>query len=274
MLDALAAEFMKFRGHKATWFLVWIYPIALIVIFVVAITVGMARHTLPPFPDTTLIWGMPKRADGRYLIAAFVAVVFAGEYGWNTWKLIVPHRSRTTLLASKYVVTITLLLLAYVLAAGITIIGFWAAHELIGGKFVPLTANALLHAHAQAALAALPPMLVTIAYTSLAAVLSRSTIAALVIGIAATSVEQLLYSLGPMLSMLFETVTRVLYQALPGYHLANLASWIGKDVALRVRFPVGEIVALHWTTSLAVISAWIVVLVAAALAIFRRQDIN
>ena len=40
-----------------------------------------------------LIWDVPDNAVGRYLICAFVAVVFAGEYGWNTWKLIVPHRA-------------------------------------------------------------------------------------------------------------------------------------------------------------------------------------
>jgi ABC-2 type transport system permease protein len=62
-------------------------------------------------------WDAPSSGLVRMLVGAFIAVVFAGEYGWNTWKLIVPHRSRTTLIAAKYVVSLGLLYAAFVAAA-------------------------------------------------------------------------------------------------------------------------------------------------------------
>jgi ABC-2 type transport system permease protein len=108
MLEALSAEALKMRTHKATWFLVWLFPIALSIVMLITIVAGMAGVDRPDEPgladwieDTTLIWFIPNNAIGRYLISAFVAVIFAGEYGWNTWKLIVPHRRRTSLIAAK-----------------------------------------------------------------------------------------------------------------------------------------------------------------------------
>ena len=62
-------------------------------------------------------WNVPAHPFGRYLLGAFVAVVFAGEYGWNTWKLIVPHRARNSLIAAKYVVALALLACGFALAA-------------------------------------------------------------------------------------------------------------------------------------------------------------
>ena len=99
MLEALSAEALKMRTHKATWFLVWLFPIAFTIIMLLMIGAGIAGVDKPEQPNlhswlenTTLIWFVPNNAVGRYLLCAFVAVVFAGEYGWNTWKLIVPHR--------------------------------------------------------------------------------------------------------------------------------------------------------------------------------------
>jgi hypothetical protein len=109
MFDAISAEALKLPRHEATWFLVWLYPIGFWVIFVAMIGVGMAG-TYPPgkstlsawLGDTAIPWSVPGHPVGRFLIAAYVGVVFAGEYGWNTWKLIVPHRSRSSLIAAKW----------------------------------------------------------------------------------------------------------------------------------------------------------------------------
>jgi hypothetical protein len=45
-------------------------------------------------------------------------------------------------------------------------------------------------------------------------------------------------------------------------------------VAERAPFPDGRVVALGWTTSLAVAAAWTVALAAGTFAAFKRQDIN
>ena len=284
MLNALAAEALKMRTHKATWFLVWLYPIAVTTIFLIAICAALAGFTQESqadpdaagwIADTTGIWLLPANSVGRFLIAAFVAVVFAGEYGWNTWKLIVPHRARTSLIAAKYALVFLLLAASFALTAALSLLGAWS-NDLANGDALPagITAGAIASAHGKAALAALAGSLVTIAYASFAAIVTRSTIAGLVVTIVAITLEQIVANFGPILSTRFPALVWPLFHILPGYHLGNLSSWIGEGQALSAEFPNGRAVALSWAMSLAVVAAWVVSLVAAAFAAFNRQDIN
>ena len=282
MLEALSAEALKMSRHKATWFLVWLYPIAFTLVLLIAIVAGLtgfddpASQTLADWvEDTAVIWFVPNNAMGRYLIAAFVAVVFAGEYGWNTWKLIIPHRSRTSLIAAKFALVVLLLAVAFTLAALLTIFLSWADNVLTGDTIpAGITAALLWDTHWRAALAAVPPVLVTLGYASLAAVLTRSMIAALVIAIVATTVEQIIFAYAVPMSVKFPGAIGFLYPTLPGYHLGNLSEWVREGQGLSVPFPAGNVVAFGWTTSVAVIAAWVLLLAGGALLAFRRQDIN
>jgi ABC-type transport system involved in multi-copper enzyme maturation permease subunit len=281
MLAAFSAEALKMRRHKATWFLVWLFPIAFTIIMLIGIAAGLAG-TEPPSPDTaanwmndtSMIWYVPGNSFGRVLIAAFVAVVFAGEYGWNTWKLIVPHRSRTSLIAAKFALVLGLYAIAFLLTALITLALSWLNNVASSNPLPPgITAAGLWEVHWKAALAALPVFLITVGYASLAAILTRSTIAATVIAFIATTAEQLLFTFGALLAAKFPALVTPLYHALPGYHLANVANWISTGTVLARPLP-GTMVAHDWTVSLAVLALWLAVLAGGALFAFRRQDIN
>lgn len=283
MFRAFSAEALKIRHHKATWFLVWLYPILFAAVFVIAVILGVTGidEQTDPQPlsefieNTVLIWIVPSQTIGRYLIAAFVAVVFAGEYGWNTWKLVVPHRSRPALIAAKYGVVLTLFLAAFALTGLISTVGTFAKYWSTG-DVVPagVTASLLLGSHGTYALAAVAPLLVTVGYATLAAILTRSTIAALVISIVALTIEELLFKLAPILSTKFPAVIDALYPVMPGYHLANMSEWITEGVALQTKFPDGAVFAQPLATSAAVVAAWLVVLVGGTFVAFKRQDIN
>jgi ABC-type transport system involved in multi-copper enzyme maturation permease subunit len=283
MLDSLSAETLKLTRHKATWFLVWLYPILFLALFLISIAIGFAHSGDPAKPvtaatwiaQTAIIWKLPTQTIGRFLIAAYVAVVFAGEYGWNTWKLIVPHRARASLIAAKFATIVLLFAAALSLTAGISILFTWL-EGVVTGHPAPagISAAALVQAHARTALAGLAPFLFTLASISLAAVLTRSMVAALVIGIVVTMVEQLLVNLGPLLYVYAPGLVWALFHALPGYHLANLTSWIAEGSARSIAFPDRGIVALPWTISLGVAAAWTAALTAATFATFRGQDIN
>jgi ABC-type transport system involved in multi-copper enzyme maturation permease subunit len=281
MLAAFSAEALKMRHHKATWFLVWLFPIAFTLLTLIGIAAGMAG-TEPAAPetasnwmnDTSMIWHVPPNSFGRVLIAAFVAVVFAGEYGWNTWKLIVPHRSRTSLIAAKFALVLALYAAAFILTALITLAMSWLSNVLTGPALpAGISAAGLWEVHSKAALAALPVFLITVGYASLAAILTRSTIAAAIIAFIATTAEQLMFTFGPLLAVKFPTLIPPLYHALPGYHLANLTNWISDGAVLERPLP-GGMVAHDWTVSLAVIALWLAALAGGALFAFRRQDIN
>ena len=283
MLDALSAERLKLTRHKATWFLVWLYPILFLLLFSASVLVALVHPDAPVRPltasawlqQTAMIWKLPGQTIGRYLIAAYVAVVFAGEYGWNTWKLIVPHRSRVSLIATKFAMIFLLFLVALALTAAISLLFTWLEGS-VRGRPIPIgvTAAAILETQGRLALSGLAPFLFTLASISLAAVLTRSMVAALIIGVVLATIEQLFVKLGPYLSVYAPSLVWTLYHALPGYHLANLESWIAKGVAERAPFPDGRMVALDWTTSLAVAGAWILALAAGTFAAFKRQDIN
>jgi ABC-2 type transport system permease protein len=283
MLDALAAERLKLTRHKATWFLVWLYPILFLVAYLIAVAVaaahGGASAKVPGagewIAQTVIIWNLPDQTIGRLLIGAYVAVVFAGEYGWNTWKLVIPHRSRISLLTAKFALVIALFVITFALTAGISLLFTWL-EGAVRGRAIPdgVTVHAILEAHGRAALAGLAPFLFTLASVGLAAILTRSTVAALVIGVVVAILEKLFVQLGPFLAPYAPGLVWSLYHALPGYHLVNLASWIGERAPHKTPFPDGRVVALAWTTSLAVAAAWTAGLGAATFAAFKRQDIN
>ncbi len=285
MLEALEAERLKFARHRATWVLVWGYPIGMVLLWAVVMAFELARGgpALPEAPesaaswiaDTAIVWGAPGSTFGRYLIAAYTAVVFAGEYGWNTWKLVTPHRARWVLMAAKYVVVATLLYLAFALTGAITVVLSFAGDALTG-EVTPkgLTAEALLRAQGTGALVALAPVLLTMAYTSLAAVVTRSALAAMLVGVVVATVDQVFSRFAPMLSVLAPDLVWALFHALPGYHLENLKTWIESGTALPVSFPEGAKVALSWRKSLAAISAWTAGLAALTVGAFQRQDLN
>jgi ABC-2 type transport system permease protein len=283
MLDALSAEALKLTRHKATWFLVWLYPILFLTLFLISIVValvhpgpaGKAESAAAWIAQTAIIWKLPGQTIGRILISAYVAVVFAGEYGWNTWKLIVPHRGRASLILAKFALTALLFAAALAMTAAICVLFSWL-EGVAGGHPAPsgITAAALLRVHAETALAGLAPFLFTLALIALAAVLTRSMLAALVIGIVVAMLEQILVKFAPLLYGYSPWLVWTLFHGLPGYHFGNLASWIGEGVSLRTPFPDGRVVASAWTTSLAVTAAWTAGLAAATFAAFKRQDIN
>ncbi|HEY0116570.1 MAG TPA: hypothetical protein VGB54_12710 [Allosphingosinicella sp.] len=284
MLSAISAEALKLRRHRATWLLVWIFPIGLLAIGLLGIGIELAKGG-PPAPgapelskwleDAAGFWSAPSNGLVRYLICAFAAVVFGGEYGWNTWKLIVPHRARRTLIAAKYVVSIALLYAAFV-AAALIMTGLNWAEDLLSGDPIPqgVTLGALAEAHWLGFLASLAPVLLSVGYASFASIMTRSTTAALVVGVVVVTLEQLFRGFGPLLSFYLPGPVEFLYQALPGYHVANLGSWIVGGEAISVPFPSGTLINYGWAASLAIVAAWVVALVALTFVRFRRQDIN
>ena len=268
MLDAISAEALKFRRHRATWGLVWIWPIGVALILAARHrrsiwprgAVGPARPAPPAGSRTRSTSGsFPPSRSAAICIGAFVAVVFAGEYGWNTWKLIVPHRARNSLIAAKYVVALALL------ACGFTARRHPVQPARAGSRIsrpatpIPagIAAGALLQAHGLAALAALAPILLTTAYVSLAAILTRSTVAALVIGLVITTLEQLFRFFAPMLDTPGPGPGR---RALSGAARLSSrpisASWIAEGRTLIVPFPSGPF-SMAPAASLAIVAAWI-----------------
>ncbi|MBW3617706.1 MAG: hypothetical protein KY446_08125 [Proteobacteria bacterium] len=278
MLELFYAERIKLLRHRATWFLVWVFPIG-----VSAVLTGLTIHQMIKgqapangpaetpagwIADSIVPWRIPANAVGRYLLAAFTALAFGGEYGWNTWKLIGPHQSRGRLLLTKYAVVLGLIVTSLVLMAVLGTLGVWM-NGLLTDKPAPAGIGfaALLAANGRAATATLLVVLLTVAYASAGATLTRSTLAGTVIAIVAVTAESVIGQLGPRF------LSPTVYQMLPPYHLDNLGSWIGQGKASARRFP-QAVVSLHWGWSLLSYAVWTGGLVTLTVTAFRKQDLN
>ena len=278
MLDLRAAERMKLVRHKASWGLVWIFPLGLTLLYLGAIAWRLTHpatplHGLPPanaamwIRDSASLWKAPGSGPGRCLIGAFAALAFGGEYGWNTWKLVAPHRSRVSLLVAKYVVVLGMLMFAFVLMAALGALLGCLKAALIGPALpAGISLEALLGAHARAAVGVFVSTLLTVAYASAGALLLRSAMAGTVAAVAAVILEGLAWPFAPLLNRQF-------YLTLPSYHVGNLKQWINDGSAQMQPLPSG-LLRLDWSVSLAVIALWIVLLIAVAITAFQRQDLN
>jgi len=282
MLDAIVAETLKLRRHRATWLMVWIFPVVVALVTAAVLVYHSVAGAGAPSPDkgaatwianSTLLLRFPSSSAGRSLTAGFAALVFAGEYSWNTWKLIVPARDRWQLVVAKWVVTFGLVAAAMIAA---DLIGLAAtAIDAVRGDPVPagVTVPAIAAAHLRAGAFALVPIASTIAFAALFAIVTRSLLAAVILSFALLIIEGLLPIAAIYLYPRAPALVEVLVKALPFYHLANIGGWAkGTGVTLLLR--PGTTVAMSLAASLAVIAAWIAAAAAATLTRFIRQDLN
>lgn len=277
MIGIVQAETLKLLRHRGTWGLVWIVPLGLVVLWGVA-NVLHAAHMVPQhrskvpadaghwIAGTAMTWKFASNSFGRYLVAGFAALAFAGEYGWSTWKLIVPHRSRGALITAKYGVVLGLELTAFLLA-GLIGIALALAEPVIGGETIPpgVTAEALLSAHATGLATASLSIVLTIAYAAAAAILFRSTMAAVIVGIVAVTLERLAGAFAMV-------IPQWAVLALPTEYLDNLQSWIVAGRGAPMMLSQG-LVQIGWPTSAIVLAAWIAGLIWLTCYQFQRQDL-
>lgn len=279
MRNLITAEWTKALPHKGTWLLVWIYPI----IFLVVLTIAIFAEGKNPdamtasgwIDDTNMIWYVPTISLGRYFIAAYFALLIAGEYGWNTWKLVVPHAARWKLIAAKFAVAIALFYLAWIGTALISVVMQYVRTAVVGGT-VPagVTFGALLDNHWAMLLRGVAPMLIAVGYASLAAVLTRSTMASVIISIVLITFDELLGKLVAWFSSVGLEWTAWIYRILPGYHLDNFANWMQAGTAYKVRLASGAVIEYSLAASEVALVAWIAGLAGLTIFLFRRQDLN
>lgn len=283
MYNALYAELLKLRRHTATWLLVWIYPIAVALLNVLLIGHDIFGAPLPAkapllapawIERSAAVLSVPLAAQGRWLIAGFAAVAFAGEYGWNTWKLVIPARERWQLIVSKWVVVTALLYIALILADLIMLGGAWI-RSVSGGEAIPagVTAQAISANHIEALADTTVPIIYTIAWAGFLAVLTRSMLATAISSIVVVSLEQAHALLAMLASGWAAGLTRFLLEVLPLYHVANVTTHLKGERPLVVPLSDG-VYGAHWQISLAVVLAWISGLGVLTLLSFRRQDMN
>lgn len=287
MYNAVYAETLKLCRHRATWLMVWIYPIAVAILNIAIIGRGLFgwtaadRALIAPewIARSTFAWNIPMGFWGRWLIAGFAAVGFAGEYGWNTWKLVIPARERWQLIVAKWIVVVALLYAA-LLMADLIMLGGALLSPFIGGAAIPagVTARAVLGAHAAGFANAAFPIVYTVAWAGFLGILTRSTLATAITSIVIIALEHYHGGLAMLASGWSTSITRIALDILPFYHSANVVLYLQSSVPQHLP----QQILLHdrswfstsWETSSLVMMVWIIALVVLTLVRFKRQDMN
>ena len=283
------AEWQKIIGNRwVTIGMIWIFPFTALVLMIFALIgatfsesfregmqVDPAQWTeMAMFP-----WFIPNNPLGRGLLLGFTAVIFAGEYQWNTWKMIVPRSRRIPLILIKFLAVAVFVIYAFMLMSILMALGFrlisWVAGSPYGPEISFPVISEFCRDYALQMLYAFTSTVIASGFAAIAAMVTRSilgsAIAAIIIGIAETALILPLF----LLSWLLDSdLPMHLYRFIPAYNLLNLFSWLVGETPGGLTFPSGEVIVDSLPFAMTVVSCWIVGLIALTTYLFQKQDIT
>ena len=291
MMNLIRAEWIKASGNRwVAGCLIWIFPAAAIGFIVVMVPmVALFSPARESFSGTYRwteqaigAWASMNNPFGRLLLLGFTAVMFAGEYQWNTWKNTVPRNRRLTLIVFKYFTLGAMVVCAFVVTSGLIALGVGLVVTIAGGTYGPgLTREVLADFAGDYALEAalmFTSTLIAAGYAALAAIFTRSILGSIVTAFAAAFLENLSVA-GLMLAAFFLKIPSILqlYRVTPGYNLLNVNAWVTADHSLQLSLRYNDVdrvvLADGLLFSVVVLASWVVGLVALSAYLFQKQDI-
>lgn len=268
LADAIAAE--RFRLSRDRVSLFWGFAFAPLITMAFSIAVDMftraVLHRTIPGETADLAnraMGAVAGASGPFtalflLIGA--AAIFAGDYRWETWRLVTPRNSRVNLLAAKLIVFAEVaawsLLLTALTAVLAGLFGAVANHARLVG---PPAGPAFLSQYAGVVLVTWLEVLLVGALAALIGIVTRSTMGAVIAGLVVVFVQ----------STLAATMQAVTWKSLliPAFAGRVLKTFV-------VTPPEARTDASQAGLALVFLLVWLVVLAGGAVALFRRQDLT
>lgn len=268
LADAIAAERFRLSRDRVSLFWGFGFMPLVAMLFSMAGDLFVRAVLRRPMPGGTV--DLANRALGAVagasgpITALFLligaAAIFAGDYRWETWRLITPRNSRVNLLAAKLIVFAEVaawsLLLTAVTAVLAGLFGSVANHSTLVG---PSAGPAFVGQYAGVMLVTWLEVLLVGGLAALIGVLTRSTLGAVIAGLVIVFVQ----------STLAATLHAVTWKSLlvPAYAGRVLKTFLAAPAEAR---PEGGPAAL----ALVFLLLWLVVLAGGAVALFRRQDLT
>jgi len=286
MFNLYRAEWKKVSANfRLTAFLVWIFPIGLFAFHTVMILLSLISPTMTAgveyFGSGDWTTDSPANLFGRMLPLAFMAVVFAGEYQWRTWKNIAPRTQRWKLILAKMAALISLVMISLVLTALIAALGpsiGYRIHGLpYGPDLNPQILGSFLLDTAKMVFIVLLSLAVLAGYAAIAAITTRSILGGLLVSFGFSVLDAVSLGMLSLFAALFNQPSLInLYQYTPTYNLSNMYSWLlsgeGKVAIIAGISPLTF--APSFWVSLLMLAIWIGGLIGLALVIFQRQELT
>jgi hypothetical protein len=283
------AEVYKIVGNRwATGCLIWIWPLLAVGFSVVWPLILLlsedARLSVaeepPQWTDAMVsVWYIPNNPVGRLILIAFTAVLFGGEYQWNTWKNIVPRSWRTPLIVMKFLGVGVFVVIAFGLMSVIFAVGSWLAAGAADVPFGPPVNSQVLEDFAEdysiQVFTTFVSVIIAAGYAAFAAMLTRSILGS-VVGSFVLTVGEGFSIIGFAFASWVTGIDAVLgwYRYTPTYNLLNVTAWISDNQAQTVELLSGKEVSLSLEASLLILAIYVVSLIALTAAAFEWQDIT
>ena len=261
MVSLVRADLFKLRKRAMGW-------VMLVIVAAFAILEMVAQALISPgsvnyaFPGGFLEGLAPVPIVGTFVMMVLGALLIGSEYGYDTWKnLLIRRAGRTPFILSKWLS----LLIATVVGLIVLLVLGQLTGLLLNGVF-HLAGPALTLSPGKVLVIVLMQALVPLIAGTVAlmgAVIGRSSVAGIVIGIAWFSIDSLLGGFVPLAS------------------LSNAAAFIQAKLAGVVMASNGSISPVHLPASLqgpqglipvAVVLCYLVVPLVVAATVFRRRD--
>ncbi len=299
LINLFRAEWTKMAGHRwVTAFMVWIFPLgALAFVIVMTISIALFPSVRQPEQASNLgideaqwteraisVWDFANSLLGRLVVLGFTAVVFAGEYQWRTWKSIVPHQRRLTLVLIKFFTVGAFFIVAFGLMSLVMAGGWGVMVALAGGSYGPAITGATLADfagdYASRVTLAFTLAMIAASFAALAGMFTRSILGSVIISVLITYAEGLSILGLALLARLLDYPRLVhLYRLTPSYNVANIRIWLdhNQPETTGQSIPIwGDLFdfADDMSFSVAVLFVWVVVLVALTASIFQNQDLT
>ncbi len=296
MISLLRAELLKATKHyRLISFLVWVYPVGLASFYLLGLpmtllSAGARQSVLAGCPgnwttDATGPWSLlisfPGSVLGKLLPLGFMAVMFAGEYEWKTWKNLIPLSRRRRLLLTKMGALVLIVACSFVILSVIPLIGQNLGCRLLGGADGPPFSFSALgeftRNYLQQAMLGVVSLLIMACWAALGALLTRSILGALLVSFGASLLDPLMIGVLAIARDLLNLPRLTdLYLLTTSYNLDNLRTWFASGRLLMGLTPDSSMFtsAPNAAGSLVILAAWITGLAALAVILFQRQDIT
>jgi hypothetical protein len=282
------AEWYKITGHRwATGCMIWVFPALAILVVIFGLFAAMVSTSFREnyeanlWTDLAIIpWFIPNNPLGRGLLIGFTAVLFAGEYQWNTWKVIVPRSQRIPLILVKFFAVALFVVFAFILMSIIWGLGGGLLALATGTSYGPALDNRdvlsdFAKDYGLQMLYAFISTMIAAGYASLAAMITRSILGSAITGIIVAIGETMLLVPLYLLASLFDIDSIFhIYRFLPSYNLLNLLSWLSGETPEGLELPSGKMLVDSQLFSEVVLVCWVIGLISLTAYLFQRQDIT
>jgi len=283
------AEWHKITGNRwATGCMIWVFPALAVLVTVFALLAaalsssfraGAAEDPASWTNVAILPWLIPNNPLGRMLLLGFTAVLFAGEYQWNTWKAIVPRSQRVPLILVKFFAVALFVVFAFTLMSILLTLGIGLVSLAVGTSYGPALEGDVLsdfvEDYSLQMLYAFISTIIAAGYASLAAMLTRSILGSAVVGIVIAIGETMLFLPLALLTWLLDMESIMhIYRFIPSYNLINLFAWLNGETPEGLEFPSGKVVVDSQLFAEVVLICWVIGLVTLTAYSFQRQNIT